>query len=129
MWRHKPTEDTLVSLIKHAYQNRNNLQDVVQEEPYVKMRAYFKKFASSLSFVEIPFKEDILNYERYQMGKSLPADNQRDYSFLFKKAKRETLSILQEAEANHKLMYGAVNNPTIFQQLVEKQIALYHSFP
>lgn len=121
IWRHKPTEETLVSLIKHAYQNRDNLQDVIQEESFVKMRAYFKRLAMTLSFADVPNDQTaIQKYEAYQQAKSQPQVANGDISFLFKKSKW-----LEEAEQNHKQMYGVLNDPTKLRELVTKQMALY----
>lgn len=119
IWRHKPTEDTLVSLIKYAYQNRDQLQDIIQQESFVKIRAYFKQLASKFPFVEITNDRNAIEkYESYQKVKSQPKVG--DVSFLFKKSKW-----LEEADRNHKQMHGVLNDPMKLRDLVQKQLALY----
>lgn len=53
VYRHKPTEDTLVSLLKYAQSNAHRLRDILQEEPFVKIRDYFERLALTMSFVDL----------------------------------------------------------------------------
>lgn len=47
VYRHKPTEDLIVSLLKQSLANKKNLIDLVQTEPYMNIRSYFYKLAQS----------------------------------------------------------------------------------
>ena len=124
VYRHKPTEDTLISLWKYARKNSHKLRDIIQEEPFVKIRNYFQKLASTLSFIEIETPTPkILLYESYQKEQRKPSDSESfDVSFL---TKRQNTAWFQEADNNHKAFYGAVNNPEKLKQLILKQMDLY----
>ncbi len=54
IFRHKPTEILLVKLWRYALSNRDRLQDVVMEPPFVKMRLYFEQMAQQHAPISIP---------------------------------------------------------------------------
>lgn len=124
IYRHKPTEDTLISLWKNARKRVDNLRKTIQEEPYVKMRNYFKELAKSLTFTEIPTnRTEIKAYEEYQKERETQGfASSLDVSFLLKKHKS---TWFEEADNNHKAFYGAVNDPIQLKQLILKQMDIY----
>lgn len=123
IYRHKPTEETLVSLWKYARKNVHKLRDIIQEEPFVKIRNYFTELAKQLTFIEIPTSStEIDAYEMYQkeQERGTPV---KDTSFLLEKKHKATW--FQDVDANHKAFYGAVNDPVKLKQLILKQMDLY----
>lgn len=71
IYRHEPTVQTLIKMIKRSYNNRHALQDTVAEESYVTMRKYFADLASVAAYKEITLcnakmEEFFSSYERYK---------------------------------------------------------------
>lgn len=123
IYRHKPTEETLISLWKYARKHAHNLRDIVQEEPFVKIRNYFTELAKQLTFIEIPTATtEIASYETYQKEQERRTPV-KDTSFLLQKKQKSTW--FQEVDTNHKAFYGAVNDPAKLKQLILKQMDLY----
>ena len=122
VYRHKATEETLLSLWKYARSNVQKLRDIIQEEPFVKIRKYFQDLAKVLPFTEVDVPaSQIAQYERYQKEKECDS-KEMDVSFLLKKQKS---TWFQEVDNNHKAFYGAVNDPSKLKQLILKQMDLY----
>jgi len=59
IFRHRPTEESLVRLLKYALNNTHRLQDVVQEAPFVALRAHFKELSEITSYREIKFTPEM----------------------------------------------------------------------
>lgn len=67
VYRHKPTEERLVQLIKYAYNNRHRIQDVIAETPFVEMRQYFADAAKTLAHVELAYPAGNTELETYEL--------------------------------------------------------------
>ena len=129
IYRHKPTEDMLVSLWKYARSNVDRLRDVIQEEAFVKIRDYFKRLSSVVSFTEFKVntevRDKIKSYEEYQRKKEEEGRQKGgDYTFLSKKSK--TSHWFEEVDTNHKAFYGVINDKTRLKNLILKQIKIYN---
>jgi len=68
IYRHMPTEQILLALIKRAHANKANLQEIVQDESYRQIRAYFTTLAKSLPYREISITDDNMfqSYDAYK---------------------------------------------------------------
>lgn len=130
IYRHKPTEDTLISLWKYARKNVHRLRDVIQEEAFVKIRDYFKRLGAVVSFVEFnatpSIQKEIQSYEMYQKETASNGGG-GDCNFLISTKKSKTSQWFEQADANHKAFYGVVNDPDKLKQLILKQIDIYTS--
>lgn len=126
IYRHKPTEETLVSLWKYARKNVHSLRKIIQEESFVKIREYFEKLANTLPFLEVTMTEtiqkQIKSYEEYLVQKQTGIKVE-DTGFLTKKAKTMWF---EEVDTNHKAFYGVINDPKKLKDLVLKQMSLYN---
>lgn len=59
VYRHKPTEEKLVRMIRYALANKHRLQTLVQEAEYKEMRSYFVELAKKAPYKEFGFTPDI----------------------------------------------------------------------
>lgn len=67
IFRHGPTEETLVALFKRSAANKSKLQSIIQEGAYCQMRDYLKKLATLAPYREISGTGDIFTeYEAYK---------------------------------------------------------------
>ena len=72
VYRHKPTEELIVSLLKQSLANKTNLIELVQTQPYQDIRSYFVQLAESAEYREIDVSNNsvagqaILAYEKHK---------------------------------------------------------------
>lgn len=78
-YRHRPTAEFLVQMLKYAYSNRHRLQELVHtDKRFIQIRAYFKELASMATCTEMavtPEVEEIIaayDRRRAELGTQQP---------------------------------------------------------
>lgn len=72
IYRHKKTEQWLITLLKRALKNKKNILELVQTQEYVDIRNYFTKLAERAEYTEIPLEkypeieETLQQYEKHK---------------------------------------------------------------
>lgn len=127
VYRHKPTEDTLVSLIKYALSKVDTLQDVVfSEASFIKMRDHFERVALTMPHVELEltgvYKELRSQFEQYQKA----LENEKDTKRLKVSNASSLKDELDAIRDGHNKLYALFNDPPAFKATIHKQMELYH---
>lgn len=129
VYRHKPTEETLLSLLKYALSNVDRLRDVIAEPPFVKIRDYFERLALTMSYVELEATPAYLEtrnaYEAYLKQRQ---NEGRDQVVGTKKHNTDDMKHRLDAiQQQHTALYGHFNDPAQFKALICKQLEAYTS--
>ncbi len=71
IYRHKPTDELLIKMLKYALSKKDQLQQLVHEdERFIAIRRHFSDVASQLTFKEIKITDQMLaslqDYERHK---------------------------------------------------------------
>ena len=129
VYRHKPTEDLIVSLIKDSLANKKDLINWVQTEPYKDIRSYFSRLAQNAKYIELDIGKDsniatvIENYEAHkrQVIRGYLGEPDQDDE------EEATGQIWDEIDKNNMDMfrYFEEHNVQKFSQLYANQVHMY----
>lgn len=119
VYRHIPTEQALVALIKRAHGNRHALQKIVAEHDYVQMRQYFATLASEAPYKEIHTPSSIPEFELYEKHKRdcIQVDTHFKVESV-KRAKTAPNPALGKMDERHQLIQaGKATIPLVLDQI------------